>query len=209
MMQAALQDNLKRRLFWTRLCAQANGRPLLFAEAVQRFANGHARKPSEQTKGGIMGKHDLTSRGGAKNQDKNWEPFDLPAQTRFIHAGSAPLAKDGGAGLLLRYAKEDITVAGYPHAPKKFILAFALLDSPPGAPLPEEITLAKAAQLLWSLDEMPHVFVFTLDAGTPLWAEGKALAANREIGMAFDVLWSKSLVAEYRRTNKARAAVVY
>ncbi|MFQ4139452.1 hypothetical protein PGN35_024365 [Nodosilinea sp. PGN35] len=152
---------------------------------------------------------ELTSRGGAKHQNKNWIPFDLPVQTRFLHAGSAPLAKDGGTGLLLKYSKEDITVAGFADAPSKFILAFALLEFPPGTQLPPEITLAKATQILWSKEEMPHVFVFTLDAGTRLWAEGGAIAANREIGMAFDVLWSSSLVAEYQRTSLAKASIVY
>lgn len=150
-----------------------------------------------------------TSRGGAKHQDKNWQPFQLAKQTRFIHAGSAPLTKDGGTGLLLKYAKEDITVAGYKHAPKKFILAFPLINYPPGRPLPEVITLAKPAQLLWSMEEMPHVFVFTLDAGVQAWAESGEIAENRETGFAFDILWDKSLLAEYQRINKAQATVVY
>lgn len=156
-----------------------------------------------------MCKGKLTSRGGAKDQDKNWAPFQLATQTRFIHAGSAPLTTQGGTGLLLKYSKEDITVAGYPHAPKKFILAFPLLKYPPGTALPPKIQLAKAAQMLWSEQEMPHVFVFTLDAGTSLWAEAAAVNETKETGLAFDVLWAESLVAEYRRAGKAMADVVY
>jgi hypothetical protein len=151
---------------------------------------------------------DLTSRGGAKNQDKNWAPFQLPKQTRFIHAGSAPLAKDGGTGLLLKYSKEDITVAGHKNAPKKYILAFPLFDFPPGTLLPDEIVLAKPAQMLWEVDEMPNVFVFTLDAGVILWAENSAIAENRETGLAFDVVWAECLVAEFKRINKAKAKKV-
>jgi len=150
-----------------------------------------------------------TSRGGAKDQDKNWSPFLLPNQTRFIHAGSAPLSKDGGTGLLLKYSKEDITIAGYKHAPKKFILAFPLTRFPPGTPLPEKMTLAKPAQLLWSMDEMPHVFVFTIDAGVQVWAENGVITENKETGFAFDILWNESLVAEYQRINLATATVVY
>lgn len=156
-----------------------------------------------------MCKDKLTSRGGAVNQDKNWMPFDLPIQTRFIHAGSAPLASKGGTGLLLRYSKEDIKVADYPHAPDKFILAFPLTQFPPGTPLPDPIALSKPAQLLWSMEEMPHVFVFTLDAGVRLWTEGGTIAGNREVGIAFDVIWTESLVAEYKRINKSQANVVY
>lgn len=155
-----------------------------------------------------MCKEELTSRGGAKNQDKNWSPFVLATQTRFIHAGSCPLASQGGTGLLLKYSKEDITVAGHPSAPKKYILAFPLLEFPPGTPLPEKITIAKPAQYLWTIEEMPHVFVFTLDAGTNLWAESGAIAGNRETGMAFDVIWEKALVQEYKRINKAEASLV-
>ncbi len=156
-----------------------------------------------------MCKSKLTSRGGAKDQDKNWAPFQLATQTRFIHAGSAPLTGQGGTGLLLKFAKEDITVAGYPQAPRKFNLAFPYLAHPPGIALPPTIQLAKAAQVLWEEHEMPHVFVFTLDAGTNLWAEGGAINASKETGLAFDVLWANCLLAEYRRINKATANVVY
>lgn len=158
---------------------------------------------------GIEMNGQYTSRGGAKNQDKNWSPFLLSRQTRFIHAGSAPLSKDGGEGLLLKYSKEDITVAGYRAAPKKFILAFPLVNYPPGTPLPDQMTLAKAARLLWSMQEMPHVFVFTIDAGVQVWADAGIIAENKETGLAFDILWAESLVAEYRRINTALAEVVY
>ena len=150
----------------------------------------------------------LTSRGGAKDQDKNWSPFLLPQQTRFIHAGSAPLSKDGGTGLLLKYSKEDVTVAGHADAPKKFILAFPLVKNPPGTPLPPTMVLAKPAQMLWSMEEMPNVFIFTLDAGTKVWSENGKITENKEVGLAFDVIWAEALLAEYTRTSKAQATVV-
>ncbi|MEQ1527772.1 MAG: hypothetical protein ABL925_00540 [Methylococcales bacterium] len=152
-----------------------------------------------------MCKNELTSRGGAKKQDKNWSPFILAQQTRFIHAGSPPFSKDGGTGILLRFAKEDITVAGHPRAPTKYNLAFPLSAYPPGTMPPDKVTLAKAAQMLWEIKEMPRAFVFTLDAGVQLWTMNGQLNDKQEVGIAFDVLWIHSLVAEYKRTNKAEA----
>jgi hypothetical protein len=156
-----------------------------------------------------MGKDKLTSRGGAVNQDKNWSPVVLATQTRFIHAGAAPLASKGGTGLLLSYAKEDIKVAGHPTAPKKYILAFPFTDFPPGTPLPETIKLSKPQELLWDINEMPHVFIFTLDAGVKLWTQEGKFSDTREVGIPFDVKWKESLVAEYQRINKNQARVVY
>jgi hypothetical protein len=153
-------------------------------------------------------KNGYTDRGGAEKQDKNWTKFDLAQQTRFIHCGSAPLASKGGEGLLLKYSKETVTVAGYKDAPTKFILAFPLLGFPPGMALPDPIDIAKPCQLLWDFDEMPNVFVFTLDAGKEVWSEGAVLDAKKEVGMAFDVIWKEALVGEYVRKNKARADLV-
>ena len=155
-----------------------------------------------------MPKPELTSRGAALRQDKNWTEFLLPFQTRFIHAGSAPLYSQGGEGLLLQYAKEIITVANAPHAPKNYHLSFPLLEYPPGTELPDNIVLAKPCRLLWSYEEMPNVFVFTLDAGTKVWSQGGKLAAGREVGMPFDILWKFALVGEYRRTGQASAVLV-
>lgn len=56
---------------------------------------------------------------------------------------------------------------------------------------------------------MPHVFLFTLDAGTPVWTEGGVIRENKEVGFDFDILWDYSLVAEYRRTSKASADLVH
>ena len=56
---------------------------------------------------------------------------------------------------------------------------------------------------------MPHVFVFTLDAGVQVWAENGVITENKETGFAFDILWNESLVAEYQRINTATATVVY
>jgi hypothetical protein len=151
---------------------------------------------------------EYTDRGGAKNQDKNWTKFALAKQVRFIHCGSAPLASKGGEGLLLKYSKEDVTVSGYKDAPKKFILAFPLLDFPPGTALPDPMPIAKPCQLLWDFDEMPNVFVFTLDAGKEVWSEKGVLDSRKEVGLAYDVIWKESLLAEYKRINKAQAKVV-
>jgi hypothetical protein len=155
-----------------------------------------------------MGKNELTSRGGALHQDKNWTKFDLPTQTRFVHCGSAPLQRDGGKGLLLKYSKEIITIAGVADAPSKFFLAYPLLDLPPGEPLPQNFTLSKPCQMLWEMDEMPNCFIFTLDAGTTVWSMGGKVKLNQEVGLAFDVLWDRSLVGEYKRTNKAQAQLL-
>jgi len=59
------------------------------------------------------------------------------------------------------------------------------------------------------MDEMPHVFVFTIDAGVQVWAENGVITENKETGFAFDILWNESLVAEYQRINTATATVVY
>lgn len=93
--------------------------------------------------------------------------------------------------------------------PPGFVLAFPYLKHPPGIMAPARMQLAKPAQLLRSFEEMPHVFLFTLDAGTPVWTEGGVIRENKEVGFDFDILWDYSLVAEYRRTSKASADLVH
>lgn len=83
--------------------------------APARMPNGQAKQCTADGsadsiwfgKRSAMCKSKLTSRGGAKDQDKNWQRTLLSQQTRFVHAGSAPLTSQGGTGLLLEYAKED------------------------------------------------------------------------------------------------------
>jgi hypothetical protein len=98
--------------------------------------------------------------------------------------------------------KEICTVKGTPET--KFILCFPMCNMTPHL-LPEEIALAKPCQLLWSVDEMPRVFVFQLPAGTEVWTEGGALDDAREVGLGFDVVFEDYLIAQFRRINKAKA----
>jgi hypothetical protein len=147
----------------------------------------------------------LTDRGGAVDQNKNWTRFLLPRQTHFLHCGSAPLRSQGGTGLLVKYSKEVVTVNGYPNAPSKFILA---VSWPDGDRLTPEITVPKLAQMMWEVHEMPHAFMFTLVAGTPVWSDGGQLhpkGKSKEVGIEFDVIFAETLLAEYVRVNKAVA----
>ncbi len=163
----------------------------------------------------------LTDRGGALHQIKNWEPVVLGQETEgkgaeskknliFIHAGSAPLRSEDGEGLLLSYAKEEIAVKGHPQAPNKYNLAMPFNTVDCFESLPERLSRTKAIDMLWDRRETPHAFIFKLTPGTEVWTQGGKITANREVGIPRDLRWSGNesvQVKEYIRDGKEWVSV--
>jgi hypothetical protein len=148
-------------------------------------------------------------------QEKDWMPMQLPdgPPTCFLHCGSAPLTSKGGTGLLLKYAKENVKVKGYPNAPRKWILAFPLLkDADRFAQRPfrpeQTIHISKPAQNLWSETEMRSAFLFQIMAGPIVWTFGAKLSEVNEVGIPFDLIFEDTLIAEYERVDKHTARLV-
>ncbi len=147
----------------------------------------------------LFKKSEINDRGAAIHQKKSWTSLRLNRKTLFVHCGGAPFAQET-TGLLRKYGKEVCTVVG--TAETKFILCFPLLNMSRHM-VPEVFTLAKPAQMLWEMDEMPRGFIFELPAGTEVWTNNGVLAENGEVGLAFDVIFEDCLVAQYQRINKA------
>jgi hypothetical protein len=141
-----------------------------------------------------------TDRGGAVLQKKDWEPLVLQQRTIFVHCGSAPFAQET-TGLLLKYSKEICQVQATKDT--KWILGFPMLDEggnpiPPHS-VPNEITLSKPCQLLWSKAEMPHGFVFQIPVGTTVYTKNKKLDPKNKVGFNFDIIFEDFLIAQYER----------
>ena len=144
-----------------------------------------------------------TSRGGAVNQKKDWEPLALTSTTTFVHFGSAPFAP-GNTGLLLKFSKEICDVQQ--TASTKWILAFPVLDAEyAGLYPPNQLVIPKAASLLWSEDEMPNGFLIQIPPGTTVYTKGAKLDENNEVGFDFDVIFKTMLWAQYARDGKRAA----
>jgi hypothetical protein len=150
---------------------------------------------------------EYTDRGGAKNQNVDWRKFYLGKPVIFIHCGSAPLLSQGGDGLLLKFAKENITVTTHLNAPRKFILAFPTEINPNSQP-PEQIQVSKACQLLWDEDQMPYAYLFRLKRHWDFYARGSDLKPNREVAFPYDITFGDMLFAEYKRSGKSVAKLV-
>ncbi len=149
---------------------------------------------------GEMTVSDYTDRGGAKHQKKAWLPLQLERPTIFVHCGSAPSAQET-TGLLLKYSKEICDVQGTKS--KQWILGFPMLGSD-GLPItphmvPNEITLSKPCQMLWSKSEMPRGFVFQIPTGTTVYTKNAKLDAGNEVGFNFDIIFEDFLIAQYKR----------
>jgi hypothetical protein len=149
-------------------------------------------------------KDKYTSRGGAVHQSKNWVLAKLPEQTRFIHCGSAPT---DAKGLLLKFAKEKITIPGNKKAPKKYILAYPYWV-PVGKPLEPEAELAKPCQVLWDVKEMPNCFVFVLPKKAKVYcqhaAKNNCQSGMQEVGIPQNIMFKKTLRGIYKRTGMKR-----
>lgn len=141
---------------------------------------------------------ELTSRGAAKNQDKNWTEAMLVANKTYLHcSGTGPnIIMKPSTGLDPAFGKESITING--GAPGKYILAFPF---PVVGEAPSNFPMPKPCRLLWEESELEFGYIFQWAAGKRIFAKG-GYQEDKPVETGFNELIPSTVILHVYRRDK-------